>query len=229
MKDRYTWIRARSEWAWARNYIERKADTSSRICMSAPLRALPGQADDEAWVRAAVDALQKDGRDLLVRRLKNTLRQHRLRNTNPDRKQRSFTLPDDASKALVKLARKYGKSQVGIIIDLITESSSILERVEQKHKEELDGVRGKLAHERLQHKQKAVNQEEQIKELKKTLLIQVRLLEMWEQSMGESRPPYDGDAQRIEVESKKRFEALIKESDRHAKVGALLLLRPSLE
>lgn len=229
MKDRYTWVRAPSEWEWARNYIEQKADTQSRIHMTYPLRALPDHADDETWVRTVVDTLQENGRDLLVRRLKNSLRQHRLRNTNPDRKQRSFTLPDDASNALTKLAKKYGKSQVRIIIELITESSNTLDGIEQKHKEELEAIRAKLTHERLQHKQKAAIQDEQINELKKTLLIQVRLLEMWEQSMGDSRPPYDGDAQHIEAESKKRFEALIKESDRHAKVSALVLLRPSLE
>lgn len=225
MAEPYKWIRNQQEFEFAREYICRHVTDEAWEDIAYATKNIRRE-DTLNWVLAALETLDKRHQKLFTR-LSNSVRQFRLRHTAPGRKQRSFTLPDATCKVLAELARKHEIRPAEIITELVTESSKVLKELEQKHRIELKAVKAKLEHERLRYKQRAAIQEEQIDELKRTLLMQVRQLVMWEQSMSEAKPPYDGDTQLIEALSQERVEALIKESDHRAEIGALVLLRPS--
>ncbi|WP_193076033.1 hypothetical protein [Pseudomonas sp. FME51] len=220
----YQWIRDPQELEFAKNYLQRHASDEAWRVIKHAIESIDRE-DPQKWGLAVLEAVDRTDSKLLSR-LHSSVRQFRARHTSTGRKQRSFSLPDATWTALSKLASIHGMRPAEIVTDLVSEASKALRKLEQKHQEKLKDIKRKQEHEQLRYELRAAIQEEQINELKNTLLLQVRQLVMWEESMGECKPPYDGETQLIEALSGKRVEELIKESGRRAEIGALVLPRP---
>lgn len=208
MPDNLKWLNSEQECEFAYRYIKKRADVDAYAVVENAARALPAEASTRGKVEAAIAALLTEGRSDFVTRLKNSLRQHRLRKTRPGWKQRTFTLPDSVNRALAKLARDHNKPQTTIIAELVTETSKLMQEQEAKHKANNANENVRQQKQIQDHEKRNRILTAQVEQLEEHLLRQLKAVTLWQLSMGASKAPFDGDPDQALQIAKTQYEEI---------------------
>ena len=195
------WLRkAGDEWEWAYRYMHQSPDEKIQTRLRHVTR---GKDPSYGMVADAIAYLQetRDGLEF-VTRLRNALRQHRHRSLNAGKKRKpySFTLPTDTKKALSIRAKKLEMTETALVADLLNGAGKLLE--EHHKREQL--LRDALDFERKRVKQLDDRWKTQHREAMRQIERQAILLSMWELTLGQADPGFEGDQATLQSDTKKK-------------------------
>lgn len=197
------WLRKEGgEWEWAYRYMQQTPDEGIQTSLKYATR---GKEPSYGMVADAIVYLQgtRDGLEF-VTRLRNTLRQHRHRSLNAGKKRKpySFTLPTDTKKALSINAKKLKMTETALVADLLNGAGKLLE----EHHEREQLLRDALDFERKRLKQLDDRWKAQHREAMKQIERLATLLSMWELTLEQAEPGFEGDQATLQSETKKKLE-----------------------
>lgn len=216
------WLRKdRSEWEWAYKYMANARDRGIQIRVD---YALGDKAPSYETVASAIAYLQetRDGFEF-VNRLRNALRQHRLRSANAEKGRKPYTirLPVETQKAISTQAKKLEMSGQKLVADLLSGAGKSLE----EHRKREQALQDALAKERKRRTQLderwRVRHDEAIRQIERL----ATLITMWELTLGQTDPGYDGDEARLQSETKKKVGGIKKAITDALKMHELLEAR----
>jgi hypothetical protein len=199
--SRPRWLRkAGDEWVWAYRYMQQTPEPIIQISLKYAIR---GREPSYEVVTDAIAHLQesRDGLEF-VTRLRNALRQHRHRSLNADKKRKpySFTLPTETKRALSLSAKKLKKTETALLNDLLNGAKTFLE--EHEKREQL--LRDELNLQRKRTKQVDDRWKAQHSEAMRQVKRLATRLSMWELSLGQTDPSFDGDQATLQSETEKK-------------------------
>lgn len=199
--SRPRWLRkAGDEWEWAYRYMQQTPDPIMQTSLNYVTR---GREPSYEMVVDVLAHLQesRDGLEF-VTRLKNALRQHRHRSLNADKRRKpySFTLPIETKKALSFSAKKLKITETALINDLLNGTKALLEEHDKREQK----LRDALNIERKLIKQVDDRWKAQHREAMKQIERLATLLSMWELSLGQTNPDFDGDQATLQSETAKK-------------------------
>lgn len=180
--------------------------------------------EDLATVASAIAYLQetRDGFEF-VNRLRNALRQHRLRSANAEKGRKPYTirLPVETKNAISTQAKKLKMSGEELVADLLGSAEKSLE----EHRKREQALQDALAKERKRRTQLderwRVRHDEAIRQIERL----ATLITMWELTLGQTDPGYDGDEARLQSETKKKVGGIKKAITDALKMHELLEAR----
>ncbi|MCT9629239.1 hypothetical protein [Pseudomonas aeruginosa] len=209
------------EWEWVYKYMRQATDLGIKTSFR---HATRGRAPSYEMVADAIAYLQetRDGLEF-VTRLRNALRQHRHRSVNSEknRKPYSFTLPVETKKAISVQAKKLKMSGEELVADLLGGAEKSLE----EHRKREQALQDALTNERKRRTQLderwKVKHDEAIRQIERL----ATLLTMWELTLEQTDPGFDGDEARLQSETKKKVSGVKKAITDALKMHELLEAR----
>lgn len=216
------WLRKTGgEWEWAYRYMQQTPEDGIQVSLSHATRGKEPSyemvADTIAYLRET-----RDGPEF-VTRLRNALRQHRHRSVNAgkQRKPYSFTLPTDTKKALSISAKKLKMTETALVADLLNGAGKLLA---EHHKRELL-LRDALAFERKRVKQLDDRWKVQHRETMRQIERLTTLLSMWELTLEQTDPGFEGDQATLQSETTKKTREIEKAISDALKMHTLIEAR----
>lgn len=216
------WLRkAGDEWEWAYRYMQQTPDegiqTSLRYATRGKEPSYEVVADAIAYMQETRDGLE------FVTRLRNALRQHRHRSLNAGKKRKpySFTLPTDTKKALSISAKKLKMTETALVNDLLNGAEKLLE----EHNERERLLRDALDFERKRVKQLDDRWKAQHREAMRQIERLATLLSMWELTLEQADPGFEGDQSTLQSETKKKTRVVEKAISDALKLHTLIEAR----
>ena len=186
--------------------------------------ATRGKEPSYGMVTDAIAYLQgtRDGLEF-VTRLRNALRQHRHRSLNAGKKRKpySFTLPTDTKKALSIRAKKLEMTETALVADLLNGAGKLLE--EHHKREQL--LRDALDFERKRVKQLDDRWKAQHREAVRQIERLATILSMWELTMDQADPGFEGDQATLQSAAKKKTREIEKAISDALKMHTLIEAR----
>ncbi|TXH98326.1 MAG: hypothetical protein E6Q72_01410 [Pseudomonas sp.] len=201
------WLRKdEGEWRWAYRYMRKATDLGIQTSVG---HAMAGKSPCYEMVADTIAYLQKtDNGQKFVRRLMNALRQYRRRSANAEKKRKPYTfmLPVETKKAISTQAKKLEMSGEKLVADLLSGAGKSLE----EHRKREQALKDALAIERKRSNQ--LDERWQVKHGEAIRQIErlATLLTMWELTLGQTDPGYDGDEARLQSETKKKVSGIKK-------------------
>ena len=216
------WLRKEAgEWEWAYRYMQQASDEGVQTSFKYATR---GKEPSYGMVADAIAYLQgtRDGLEF-VTRLRNALRQHRRRSLNAGKKRKpySFTLPTDTKKALSISAKKLKMTETALVADLLNGAGKLLE----EHHEQEQLLRDALDFERKRVKQLDDRWKTQHREAMRQIERQATLLSMWELTLEQADPGFEGDQATLQSEVKKKTREIEKAISDALKMHTLIEAR----
>ncbi|MDI3667739.1 hypothetical protein ACM7LY_23085 [Pseudomonas aeruginosa] len=216
------WLRkAGGEWEWAYSYMQQATEkgirTRIRYATWGKDPCYEMVADSIAYLQETSDGLE------FVTRLRNALRQRRYRSESADKKRKpyTFTLPIDTKKTLSIHAERLKTTEKALLADLLNGSEKLL----KEHREREQILQDALKHERKHRIQLderwKVKHGEAIRQIERLST----LLTMWELTLGQADPGFDGDEATLQSESKKKIGGIKKAINDAIKMHELLEAR----
>lgn len=201
------WLRKDGgEWEWAYRYMRQATDPAIKTSVRYATR---GRTPSYEMVANAIAYLQetRDGLEF-VTRLRNALRQHRHRSVNAakERKPYTFMLPVETKKAISVQAKKLKMSGEELVADLLGAAGKSLE----EHRKREQALQDALANERKRRTQ--LNERWKVKhdEAMKQIERLATLLTMWELTLEQADPGFDGDEATLQSVTKKKVSGIKK-------------------
>lgn len=199
------WLRKENgEWRWAYSYMQKTADKGIQVRID---HAKGDRAPSYEMVVDVIAYLQETRDGLaFVTRLQNALRQRRHRSVNAknNRKPYSFTLPIETKKAISARAKELKMSGEELVADLLIRA----EKTFKEHRKLEQMLRHAVANERKRTKQLEerwkVKHDEAIRQIERL----ATLVTMWELTLGQVEPGFDGDDATLQSEKNKKVSAV---------------------
>ena len=216
------WLRKEGgEWEWAYRYMQQASDEGIQTSLKYATR---GKEPSYGMVADAIAYLQgtRDGLEF-VTCLRNALRQHRHRSLNAGKKRKpySFTLPTDTKKALSISAKKLKMTETALVADLLNGAGKLL----KEHLEREQLLRDALDFERKRVKQLDDRWKAQHREAVRQIERLATILSMWELTLEQADPGFEGDPATLQSEAKKKTSEIEKAISDALKMHTLIEAR----